>query len=55
MKHSDAVGLSFFAIVLIALEAVARDTRPSWWGYWLALSWVGTLIAIIVGRHWKDV
>lgn len=54
MKSSDAVGLSCFVIALIALEAVARNMRPQWWGAWLAVSWAVALIAIIAGRHWKD-
>lgn len=39
---------------LTLLEAVARNMRPQWWGAWLAVSWAVALIAIIAGRHWKD-
>lgn len=39
MKRSDLVGLSFYVVTLVALELVARDRRPWWWGWLLVAGW----------------
>lgn len=51
MKRSDLFGLTFYVTTLVALELVARDRRPWWWGWLLVASWVTCLVAIIGGRH----
>lgn len=50
MKKSDLVGLSFYAFVMLALELVARNRRPSWWGWLMVGAWIVSLIAIVVPR-----
>ncbi len=50
MKRTDWVGLSFYIVLLFALEMVARNHRPVWWGAWVAIGWAVTLTVIIIGR-----
>lgn len=53
MKRSDSyfVGLSFYIVTLVALELVARDRRPWWWGWLLVAGWIACLVVVVAGRE----
>lgn len=54
MKKSDWIAVLTFAVLVVALEMVARGRRDSWWG-WLLYGGSGvSLLMFFLGRFiWK--